>query len=389
MLKLLKKETNIIIILSIIILNYIFFALSLPSIILKINFLFYFLFVSFYFQKFEKNKFLIVFVIFLLIISLGTLTNSWDARSIWLFKAKVIFYDNSIFSIKNNYATFSHPDYPNIAPSFAAGFVNLIGYWNEIFPKTAFTLIFIPPLIILSNFFKDKYFYLVLSLSLFIIGKFFVNGELDGLVSIFFSVSALSIFHIINDKNNLNQNYLIILLLLLIFTMLKLESLFLLISIVASTFLIFLKKKFLNKKLIFIFLISIIPIIIWHIFCSYHNISNQNSDYNYNIESFYSRFMIFENYILIFKYLILNEKFLFSLIFFLITSFYSSNKNNFIYVISISIIYISILFFVYLSTPLDFDWHLNSSAARIIKPIALLLSIFGVYNINKKLKFIR
>ena len=99
--------------------------------------------------------------------------------------------------------------------------------------------------------------------------------------------------------------------------------------------------------------------------------------------------MIFENYILIFKYLILNEKFLFSLIFFLITSFYSSNKNNFIYVISISIIYISILFFVYLSTPLDFDWHLNSSAARIIKPIALLLSIFGVYNINKKLKFIR
>ena len=54
----------------------------------------------FYFKQFEKNKFLFLFIILLLIITLGTLTNSWDARSIWLFKSKIIFYDNSILSLK-------------------------------------------------------------------------------------------------------------------------------------------------------------------------------------------------------------------------------------------------------------------------------------------------
>ena len=55
-------------------------------------------------------------------------TADWDARSIWIFKTKQIFFDQSILSVKKNYAEFSHTNYPNIAPAFSAGLVNLIGY---------------------------------------------------------------------------------------------------------------------------------------------------------------------------------------------------------------------------------------------------------------------
>ena len=81
--------------------------------------------------------------------------------------------------------------------------------------------------------------------------------------------------------------------------------------------------------------------------------------------------------------MLLNEKFLFGLIVFLVSTIYIKNKDILIYVSSISLIYILFLFIVYLSTPLDLEWHLNS-ANRIIKPIALFLSIFSLYSIFNK-----
>ena len=68
-------------------------------------------------------------IITLLIICLGSLTNQWDARSLWLFKAKRIYLDLSVISIKDNYAIFSPPDYPNIGPAFIAGFSKCFGFW--------------------------------------------------------------------------------------------------------------------------------------------------------------------------------------------------------------------------------------------------------------------
>ena len=48
----------------------------------------------------------------------------------------------------------------------------------------------------------------------------------------------------------------------------------------------------------------------------------------------------------------------------------------------ICISYILILFAIYLSTPLDFYFQLDSSAARVIKSLSFLLGLFGLYNLN-------
>ena len=383
MLKTVTQENNILIILSTIVLNYILFLSSSLLILIKLNFILFVFFTFYYFYKYEKNKFLILFLLALIIISLGTPTDSWDARSIWLFKAKEFFYDHSIISIKNNYAEFSHNNYPSIAPAFAAGLSTLIGYWNEIYPKAGLTLMFIPPLIIISRFFDNNFFLISISIILFIIGKFLVNGELDGLVALYFVSSVIIIYNLKNLNNDIFYQCLILIFFLIILSLLKAEgTLLLLCSFIGSMF-IFYKKKYLCKNLIISFFVSIIPVLIWNYFCIYNNIGNTNSNNIFNINDFTNRILYLKNYILIFEYLLLNEKFLFGLIVFLVSTIYIKNKDILIYVSSISLIYILFLFIVYLSTPLDLEWHLNS-ANRIIKPIALFLSIFSLYSIFNK-----
>ena len=386
MLKTVTHENNILIILSTIILNYILFLSSSLLILIKLNFILFVFFTFYYFYKYEKNKFLILFLLALIIISLGTPTDSWDARSIWLFKAKEFFYDHSIISIKNNYAEFSHNNYPSIAPAFAAGLSTLIGHWNEIYPKAGLTLMFIPPLIIISRFFDNNFFLISISIILFIIGKFFVNGELDGLVALYFVSSLIIIYNLKNLNNdNLNQ-YLSLIFFLIILSLLKTEGTVLLVCSFIGSILTFYKNKYLCKNLIISFFVSIIPVLMWNYFCIYNNIGNNNSNYIFDINDFNNRILYLKNYILIFDFLLLNEKFLFGLIIFLLSTIYTKNRDIFIYVLSISLIYILFIFIVYLSTPLDLEWHLNS-ANRIIKPIALFLSIFSLYNIlNKKHK---
>ena len=383
MLKTVTQENNILIILSTIILNYILFLSSSLLILIKLNFILFIFFTFYYFYKYEKNKFLILFLLVLIIIALGTPTDSWDARSIWLFKAKEFFYDHSLISIKNNYAEFSHNNYPSIAPAFAAGLSTLIGYWNEIYPKAGLTLVFIPPLIIISRFFDNNFFLISISIILFIIGKFLVNGELDGLVALYFVSSVIIIYNLKNLNNDIFYQYLILIFFLIILSLLKAEGTVLLLCSFIGSMFIFYKKKYLCKNLIFSFFVSIIPVLIWNYFCIYNNIGNTNNDNIFNINNFANRILYLKNYILIFEYLLLNEKFLFGLIVFLVSTIYVKNKDILIYVSSITLIYILFLFIVYLSTSLDLEWHLNS-ANRIIKPIALFLSIFSLYSIFNK-----
>ena len=94
-------------------------------------------------------------ILFTPIVALGTPTYEWDPRSIWLFHAKRIFYDGSIFSVADNYASFSHNEYPNLVPAFSSSLATLLGYWNEVLPKLSFLFMYLPPLILSFAIFKN------------------------------------------------------------------------------------------------------------------------------------------------------------------------------------------------------------------------------------------
>tara|TARA_Y100000590_G_C15733173_1_gene1017761 strand:+ start:2973 stop:4157 length:1185 start_codon:yes stop_codon:yes gene_type:complete len=382
---------KIALILSFLILNnYIFLSLNFSLLAIKINFLIFLgTIIFFYVKNFSENPYLKIFFPFLVFICLGTAISEWDPRTTWFFHAKRIFYDQSIFSIADNYASHSHNDYPTLAPAFASSLAVLLGYWNEVFPKLSFLLMFLPPLILIYSFLKGTQYLIFLSIVFFTIGKYLFNGWADGLVAIYFGTSAFLIYFLFIENNTLYKKKIFIYFVAFCFfttlTLIKNEGLVLLLITFLAIFLMKIyysefKKDFLK---LFILSLSFLPIILWKIFCFSKGIGHEvvNANLLYNLQT---RFDDFNNYKLIFYFLLLNEKFLYCLTFFLISFIISRNKKLFTFISIVTLLYLSILFFIYLSSPFDFYFHLNSSAARVIKSLSFLLAFFGLYNLVQK-----
>ena len=368
--------------------NYLLLSLNFPQLLIKINFLIFLVTVFiFYSKNFLENPFLKIFFLFIIFISLGTPTFEWDARSIWLFHAKRIFYDQSIFSIGDNYAAFSHNEYSSLAPAFASSLAFLVGHWNEVFPKLSFSLMFLPPLILTYAFLKDTQYLIFLSIVFFTIGKFLFNGWTDGLVAIYFGLSAFLMYLLFFIDTNFFKNRLLFYLLAFCFfislTLIKNEGIALLFILFATTFIIKLYKGQLGKdisKLVFLS-ISFLPVIFWKFFCYSKGIGDHYINTNILL-NLLPRLDDLNNYKLISYFLFLNEKFLIALIFFLVSFWVKPNKELFSFVSTVITMYIFVLFFIYLSTPYDFYWQLDSTAARLIKSLSFVMAFFGLYNLR-------
>lgn len=378
-------------ILSILILNnYFLLSLNFPIILIKINLFLFLLTIGIFFLKnISENYYLKIFFLFIIFIALGTPTFEWDPRSIWIFHAKRIFYDGSIFSVADNYASFSNNEFPSLAPAFASSLALFVGYWNEVFPKISFTLMFLPPLILTYTFLKNTQYLIFLSIVLFTIGKFILNGWADGLVAIYFGLSSLLMYLLIIKRDKFIKNKLIFYYTLFCFlatlTLLKDEGAALLLILFVTTFLLKIFKSELKNdiiKLIFLSL-SFIPIILWKIFCYKNGLDNHHINLNLDI---LPRFYDLDNYKLIVYFMFLNEKFIICLSFFLLSFWINWDKELFSFVSVALMMYIVILFVVFLSSPFDFYMQLDSTATRVIKTLNFSLALFGLYNLKEKIK---
>lgn len=371
-----------------ILLNYFLLTLSFPQIIIKINFIIFLaVVIFFYFKNISENLFLKISFLFIIFISLGSPTVDWDARSIWLFHGKRIFYENSILSLADSYE-FSNSGYPNLAPAFASSLALLVGHWNEVFPKLAFPLMFLPPMILMYSFLKSTNYLIFLSVVFFTIGNYLFNGWADGLVAIYFGSSAFLMYLLFIVEDNFYRNrsffYFLAFCFFITLTLIKNEGLVLLLILFTTTFLMKLYKGEITKNISKLSLLSLsfLPIIFWKVFCYTQGIDNAfvNSSFLPNL---LPRTGVLENYKLISYFILLNEKFLITLAFFLISFWYRRNKELFSFVIIATTIYILILYLIYLSTPFDFYWQLNSSAARVVKTITFSYAFFALYNLSK------
>jgi hypothetical protein len=376
-----------------ILINYFLLNFNTPHLLIKINFL---LFITcifiFFFKNLFENPYLKIFFIFLAFLSLGIATSEWDPRSIWLFQAKKIFYEGTIFSVSDNYASFSHNDYPKIASSFASSLGILLGRWNEVFPKLAFLLMFLPPLIFAYSILKKTQYVIFLTIIFFTIGKFLFNGWMDGLVAVYFGFSAFLYYILIIEEKNAHQNnniiYYIAFCFFVILTLIKNEGAALLLILFSVGFLFNFFTNNLKKKIYIIFFLSLsfLPIIAWKFFCFYNDIESEH--YNFNILSnFLPRIYELNNYKLISYFLLLNEKFLISLVFFLFSFWLNWDKRLFIYIIFITLLYLMTLFFIFMSTPYDLYWQLNSTAARVVRTLTFFLSFMSLYNLKIKINY--
>ena len=389
MIKNIGFNEKITLVLSFLILNnYFLLSISTPILLVKINFFLYlFAVIIFYFRNITENFYLKLFFLLIVIISLGVPTADWDPRSNYLFHAKRIFYDLSIFSVADNYASFSHNEYPTLVPAFASSLAFFVGYWNEVLPKVSFTLIFLPPLILMYSFLKNTFYLIFLSIVFFTIGKFLFNGWLDGILAMYFCMSAFLMYFLFFVNEYLEKKKLVLYLIAFCFfitlTLIKNEGFVLLLIIFGTTFGIKIYQGNLKNDFVklVILMLSFLPIIFWKLFCLSNGLGHEFLHPNI-LSNLSSRLADFNNFKIVSYFVLLNEKILFSIIFFLISCKISWDKNIFIFTSVIFVIYSAVLFFIFLSTPYDLFWQLNSSAARVIKSLSFFLAFFGLYNLR-------
>lgn len=370
--------------------SYLFLSINLPIEILKINLVIFFIvFIYFYLKYFKYNFPLKLYFLLILLICLGEPAINWDLRSIYLFHAKRIFFDASIYSVADNYAQFSHNDYPLLVPAFSSSFAFLVGYWHEVFPKSAFTFIYLPPLIFLSSYLNNKKYIIFLSVLIFFIGQYLFNGGADGIVSVYFITCAFCFYYIFFEKNNEKIDPIFYILTVLFCTSLALiknEGLALLLVIFTTTVLIKLfERKMLNSefiKKILVLSVSFLPMLLWKLFCYKNNIANDYVNAHF-LDQVLSRISSLENYELFFHYFFFsNEKIIIALAIFLISFYINFNKKLFYYSLLIFFSYLTIILLIHFSTPLDYVHQLETSSFRIVKTFTLLLGFFAVYNIK-------
>ena len=370
--------------------SYLFLSINLPIEILKINLVIFFIvFIYFYLKYFKYNFPLKLYFLLILLICLGEPAINWDLRSIYLFHAKRIFFDASIYSVADNYAQFSHNDYPLLVPAFSSSFAFLVGYWHEVFPKSAFTFIYLPPLIFLSSYLNNKKYIIFLSVLIFFIGQYLFNGGADGIVSVYFITCAFCFYYIFFEKNNEKIDpifYILTVLFCASLALIKNEGLALLLVIFTTTVLIKLfERKMLNSefiKKILVLSVSFLPMLLWKLFCYKNNIANDYVNAHF-LDQVLSRVSSLENYKLFFHYFFFsNEKIIIALAIFLISFYINFNKKLFYYSLLIFFSYLTIILLIHFSTPLDYLHQLETSSFRIIKTFTLLLGFFAVYNIK-------
>ena len=390
MLKQIKRVLKIEIVVSIlallILLNYFIMFISYNEYVIKLIFSLYIFTILVFFVYKPLNFFhLKITLIILMIIVLGNPTHSWDAWAIWLFHAKRIFFEQSIIAQLDGYAIIGHNDYPVIAPTFAASLATLVGGWNNIFPKLAFLLMFFPPLILSIKIFNVRYHLLFLILTLFILNLYLINGLVDGLVAIYFTLSSYLVYDIFINKQNSFYYLFIAFCFFVILSLLKNEGIVMVTILLSIMIIINISKKEMlqNYKKIIFLLFSLIPILIWKITCINYNVNNDIINYN-ALNSLKNMIFNYSSFKLIFKFLILDTKFILSIIFILLAFNFTKNKRIFYFSLSIGVAYLFSLFMVYLMTPYDLTWHLSSSISRVIMPLTFLFSFFGLLQIYHK-----
>ena len=120
--------------------------------------------------------------------------SGWDARSIYFFHAKVIYFAQNfpVEPWKLQEYNFSHLDYPKLTASLAALISTGIGYWNEYWPKLATGSLLIllhVGIYVLPLKFMERF---VIQMIMFSIpGYFLWVGEQDGFLAGFAFLSTL------------------------------------------------------------------------------------------------------------------------------------------------------------------------------------------------------
>jgi hypothetical protein len=116
----------------------------------------------------------------------------WDARFIWMFHGKRIFYDGSLYGQLDGYANWSHNDYPNLVPGLAASLARAVGHWNEIIPRTSVLFVLVPVILVAALTWEQRgVVFAWLAAVIAVAQGNLLNGYVDVYVGLYFGLGLV------------------------------------------------------------------------------------------------------------------------------------------------------------------------------------------------------
>ena len=172
---------------------------------------------------------------------------------------------------------------------------------------------------------------------LFLSGKLFVNGLMDGILSLYFVSSILATYKISITKSLYERNklYFLMFIFFIILSLSKHEGGVMVPLILLSKFLLdFIYKSKFDYKYLLITIFSLLPIIFWRYIFLKSGSKMEFLHHGDPITRFIERLSSSDDLLTLFSFLVFNEKLIISLVVFIICAFkfYSHNRKLILFV---------------------------------------------------------
>lgn len=310
----------------------------------------------------------------LLVLALGSPTDEWDPRSIWMLHAKRIYLENSLYAQLDGYAIFSHNDYPSLMPLWSATAVRVVGHWNEIFPKAAATLLLLPPLLLIARSLRTWWAAGLLAVAVLEVGgRYLVDGYMDAFLAVYV-VAALAVA--IQPRRDAAEgawfNLAAYAALSAVLTLIKNEGAVLAILVgVVAVGTALLRDRRMPWGLLAAFAVSMLPLLAWKLAVAGADLGNDLAQSDLKGQLL-ARLPELAPSVLILKALLRSAVWV-PLVLLLVLWARTWRVSAARAGLAVAAAYFAVLFAVYLSTPHDLAWHLATSAKRVALPVQLLL----------------
>lgn len=310
----------------------------------------------------------------LLVLALGSPTDEWDPRSIWMLHAKRIYLENSLYAQLDGYAIFSHNDYPSLMPLWSATAARVVGHWNEIFPKAAATLLLLPPLLLIARSLRTWWAAGLLAVAVLEVGgRYLVDGYMDAFLAVY-AVAALAVA--IQPRRDAAEgagfNLAAYAALSAVLTLIKNEGAVLAILVgVVAVGTVVLRDRRMPWGLLAAFAVSMLPLLAWKLAVAGADLGNDLAQSDLKGQLL-ARLPELAPSVLILKALLRSAVWV-PLVLLLVLWARTWRVSAARAGLAVAAAYFGVLFAVYLSTPHDLAWHLATSAKRVALPVQLLL----------------
>ncbi|MCF3501746.1 hypothetical protein ACF8O9_03290 [Stenotrophomonas geniculata] len=321
----------------------------------------------------RQNVLAVIFVLALCIVALATPSPAWDARSIWLFHGKRIFYEASLYAQLDDYAVWSHNDYPSLVPALMASVAHVIGHWNDVFPKVVVPLAMLPPLLVILPRIPRLEWRMVFLLVLVALGG---NHLVDGYVDALLSLAFVAVFLLVNEITATDEpdfgQYVQLTVMAALLALVKNEGgALLLCAALAGLAGLLLRGHRMKLAMVVSLAVAILPLLAWKLSVAHAGLSNDlaGSDLMGQLTG---RLGDIRSYWLLIDSLLFSLPTLLLLPPLLLIAFVARRNSISFYVLPACASYVAVLVVVYMSTPNDLPWHLATSADRTMLPVWLL-----------------